>query len=440
MLALILMLTLPAGWKEESTGGKTRAYSPDRSEFVAVEAVLAKAGQDALTLLRSVANRFPSMKMVASRGQVGQAEALLAGAGAKAQAMLVLRGGAATLYLASAPEARFAQRLPALVGILKSFSLGQPAGTSMKYTRLDEPREQSYSIELPAGWRNELGLYRMGSNDNRYETSSISPDGNVTVFLGDRNVGNYVVPTQDMAGFGFREGSMYNPSGTSAQMLLRYLPGAQFGQYWLNMRLRGAQVLGQKERPDINQQMAQARYRYGNPMNATLHSGEVSFEYQGKRGTVVVTTEIYGMANLYSWRVAYLCGYFAAPGYSGQAAEVLAHAISTARPNLNWLRMDREYARIDHTRAMETNQEINRIYQSTMTERSQSAEARARATGDLLSGTYRIVDPTTNEQATVQAGSNFYYRINNTNTVIGTNIEQTPVDLTRMLRLDWDIR
>jgi hypothetical protein len=85
-------------------------------------------------------------------------------------------------------------------------------------------------------------------------------------------------------------------------------------------------------------------------------------------------------------------------------------------------------------------QYTNDLFRATMAERSESNARNARATGDLLAGTFRVLDPATNEYTTVQAGSNFYYRVNNTNTVIGSNQQLDPVDLTQMLRVDWDTR
>jgi hypothetical protein len=89
---------------------------------------------------------------------------------------------------------------------------------------------------------------------------------------------------------------------------------------------------------------------------------------------------------------------------------------------------------------MATIQSTNAIFRGAMEERSESAARNARGVGDTLAGTYRVLDPSTHQYTTVQAGSNFYYRVDNTHTVIGTNQEQSAVDLTRMLRIDWDTR
>ncbi|MBM3763319.1 MAG: hypothetical protein FJW36_24150 [Acidobacteria bacterium] len=201
--------------------------------------------------------------------------------------------------------------------MLQSLRLGA------SYERKVEPREQPYSTKFPTGWRTELGLYRMGTFDNRTEASAVSP--NATIFIGDRGLGNYITPSQFLSSLGFHEGRMYKENS----MVLRYLPGAQAGLYWLNNRLRGARVLNQRDRPDLAQQTAQQRYRYGNPMNATLHAGDIDFDYQGQQGRATLITEVSSMAGVTNWSVVTIHGYFAKQGSEEEAKSALAHALDT---------------------------------------------------------------------------------------------------------------
>ncbi len=446
-------ITIPADWRVEASDGRFRATSANQSEAVAVEAIPVRAGQEAAGLLRELVEQgrvgpLLSPGILAIRGDRGMAQALLQGrSGSRAQALVVLRGSAATLYLAMAPEARFRQRLPELVGMLRTFSIGAGETTGaaeaprMRFVRVAEPNENSYSMEFPAGWRSEVLLLRVGPNQKRSEASAVAPEGNATIFSGDRNLGSYAVPTQFMASLGFREGMMYRPGPTTELMLLRYMPGAQFGPYWLQRKLPQARQLALRDRPDLAQRLAAERYRAGNVLNATLHVGEMDFEYRGQRGSVILGTEIYGCEmNACTWSVAYLNGYFAAPEREEEARAALAHAVGSARVNPEWWFAENRQGRINHEAAMKSMNEVNQIMRDTMAQRAESNDRIARVRGDLLSGTYRVVDPATNEQTTVQAGSNYYYRVNNTNTVIGTNVEQTPVDLSRMLILDWEAR
>ncbi|GAB4367205.1 MAG: hypothetical protein OHK0021_10590 [Bryobacter sp.] len=440
----------PAGWLVESFEGMARAYAPDTTEFVAVGPVAAKPGQGPADIIRAmVASRkvgpMRSPTLLALREEGEAARALLTVMDKKAQMMVVLRGGAGTLYLLGAPKAKFAARLPELVKILESFRLQPPqrarqtAAPSLNYQRVTEPKEYSFSVEFPAGWRTDVGIYREGALAPRFEASAVAPEGEATIFLGERNAGSYTVPTPELQQFGMREGMTYNPTGVNPMPILRYLPGEAFARYWLGMRLQGARETGARALPAFAQKLAEQRYRYGNVMNGQVHAGELEFDYQGQKGRVTVATEVYGGSmGVTQWSLIFLAGHFAAEAKSDLAASAVAHAVGSSQVNLEWLQRDRYFARMDHQKVMATLHYTNDLFRQTMAERSESNARKARAVGDTLAGTYRVLDPTTNEYTTVQAGSNFYYRVNNTNTVFGTNQEQTPVDITRMLRIDWD--
>lgn len=431
MLAMQLVeMNRPPGWSLDEQGGRVLSVAPDGGALVAVEPVGGRSEVEILQRLAASSRVGPliGVQGVTLRGSEMRLRGQWQGRPMEAQAMVALRGGFGTLYLVGARPGYLHGQLPQLVRMLESLRLGSAA--SGRYQRHSEPREQAYSVELPQGWRTEVGLFRAGALDIRTEASAVTEGA--TLFLGDRNLGNYVVPNAFMASLGFREGSLYNPSGISAMMLLRYLPGAQLAQYWLGKRLPAARPLAQRDRPDLAQQTAQQRYRAGNVMRATLHAGELEFEFQGQRGQVFAVTEVYPVADTHNWTVVSLYGYFAAPEKTVAAREALAHALSTLRLNLNWLARERRMQREEAQAAVDTMQYVNNVFRATMAERSAANDQRARVMGDLLSGTFRVVDPLTGETATVQAGSNFYYR------VLDPNHPPEPVNLRRLLRIDWD--
>lgn len=432
LLVAIQMVQIerPPGWTLTEEAGRVLSAAPDGSAFVAVEPVGGRTEGEILERLAKSGRVGPvaAVAGVVIRGSEMRLRGQWQGRTVEAQAMAAVRGGQGTLYLVGATAGQLKGQLPQLVRMLESLRLG--SSTSSAFQRQTEPREQAYSVELPQGWRTEVGLFRAGAFDIRTEASAVT-DG-ATIFLGDRNLGRYVVPDQFMASLGFREGSLYDPSGISPMMVLRYLPGAHLAQYWLGKRLPGARMVAQRDRPDIAQQTAQQRYRAGNVMRATLHAGGLEFEFQGQRGEVIAVTEVYPVGDSHSWTVVSLYGYFAAPAKTPMAREALAHALGTLRLNLNWLARERRMQREEATAALETMQYVNNVFKATMAERSASSDQRARVMGDLLSGTYRVVDPVTGETATVQAGANFYYR------VLDPNHPPEPVNLRRLLRIDWD--
>ncbi|MDX2149127.1 MAG: hypothetical protein SFV54_00200 [Bryobacteraceae bacterium] len=444
-------LTLPPNWVIESSSGAVRASAPDQSEWVFIRPVLLARNESAAQATRRLAaeGALPGLgapRLVATRTAGPDAESRFTAAGPRgpirAHTLLAVRGGAGTLYLAAALESTFAARAAVLVAALQSFTLLPPSKPApvTAHSRFTEPREAAYSLELPAGWHAALGVFREGALTPRLETTAASPDNAITLFLGTRDGGPFAGATPELAQYGLREGMFYNPTGIHPMRILRFLPGADFAAHWLRSRFPAARPLRGRARPDLGRQLAAAQYRYGNALNAQIHAGELEFETPGRTGVITAATEVWQVpgGGDYQWSVHFLAGSLAPPERAAEAATHLAHAVSSVQVNLQWLRTERAFARIDHARAIETLNSINQAFRNTMSERAQSAARNARAHGDLLAGTYRVLDPATNEFTTVQAGSNFYYRVKGTNTVYGVNQEEGRVDVTRMLRVDWD--
>lgn len=439
----------PPDWSVDVVDGMARAVSRDGSEFVAVGPVAVRPGQRAVDVLRAMAasgrlGPIHGPRLVALRDEGEVARGLLTVMDKKAQAMLALRGDAGTLYLMGAPADRFHARAPALVEVLRSFSLrpaaaGGAATPRLELVPLTEPRERAYSIALPAGWRTELGVHRVGALSPRFESSAVAPDGSATVFVGERSAGTYTVPTPLLAQLGVREGMVYDPSGAHPSPVLRYLPGEAFAAHWLGQRLPGARATGARPLPDLAQRLAAEQYRFGNAMGGRIHAGELDFEHRGQPGRVTVATEVFAPANgSQLWRVMFVAGWFAAPHHAAAVEDALARAVASVRVNPDWLRAERAFARLDHQRVMATLQATNDLYRQSMAQRAESSARNARRVGDTLAGTWRVLDPSTGESTTVQAGSNFYYRVDRTDTVVGSRQELGAVDLTRMLMIDWD--
>lgn len=445
----------PAGWKIETTNARIVILSGN-GDFVAIEAVPNPRSLAPAQLLQALAQAGqigPLAKpalILARQNDASSAAAQLSTGSLKAHALLSVRGQVATLMLAAAPSAVFAQRLPELTQILQSFRFTPPTATpakpraSLQYERITDPREQAFSTETPAGWRSEIGTYRPMLGDYRFETQTQSPDGAMLCFAGDRNVGRFITPTQQMAQFNVREGGFYNPSGTVSYNVLRYLPGVQFAQYYVNRRFPGARVVQAQDLPRITSQASALRYRHGNPNGARLDTGEIEFEFQGKQGYLFVTTEISaGMLGASFWNVVNLAGYLANSDGVATAAEAARRLLDGGRSNPQWVMREYRMQAAEAQQGIDAMKATNEVWTQTLAQRSESNARNSRFVGDGLSGQYRMLDPITGQQVNVQASSNFFYRVNQTNDVIGTNHElgaNTPIDVTRLQRIDVETR
>src|SRR5262249_49375691 len=109
----------------------------------------------------------------------------------QASVLAVRQGDIATVFVAAAPPAVFAQRLPELTRVLDSVRFDAPQKTasaqatrSVQYATWTEPREGAFTVELPQGWHVDGGLQRTTWN-LRIAMSVTSPDGQVHAFVGD---------------------------------------------------------------------------------------------------------------------------------------------------------------------------------------------------------------------------------------------------------------
>ena len=449
----------PPGWQLKSEPGRTELQSPDGSEFVLIQALAGAPAGDGRRVLQALVGRaagpMRELKLAGARGTKIDAQARLIGAGPDgemtAHALVAIRGAAATLFLIGADSEDFADALPELVAMLRSFSrtdapavartgtgAAAPASVGLRYRRVQDAREGAFSAELPEGWNVELAMHRSGV-EPRPELRARSPQGDVLLFQDDRELGTFSVPNPLLQSLGFAEGSLYDPGGGRPMRVQRYLSGEDFLKWWLPQRFAGARILRAQPLPELAARTAAARYRYGNATNASLATGEVDFEYQGQRGRARATTELYGLQDSRAWAVIQLHGYLAEPASEPLAAEALAHTVATTSIELPWLQRERRISAREAQQQRDTMQHVNAIYRQTAAVRTESSDRNARVMGDLLSGTFRVVDPTTGESGTVQAGSNYYYRVPRTEAVIGMNVDQgNPVDLTPLIRLDWD--
>src|SRR5439155_9068030 len=120
-------------------------------------------------------------------------------------------------FAIAAPAADYDRQKEDLVRIVRSLSFAQvqagggggsaPAPhPQIQYTRFVDPREGSFTVQLPAGWRNEGGLLRRSAIDIAVGVRSTSPDGGAVIFLGDEQLMNCITP--EVAGM--HEGAVYD--------------------------------------------------------------------------------------------------------------------------------------------------------------------------------------------------------------------------------------
>jgi hypothetical protein len=451
----------PSRWQvRASTAANIRVVSADARRFAGIEAVTSQQQRvDPQALLQQyiqsgrlsgrrddvilrIAARSPG---VAAAGVRFQGPAGVT----RANLLLALAGPTGTLMAAVAPEAEFQQALPELVAILKSFSFtggqsssGAAAAPSprpnLRYTQVVDSAQNAFSLEMPQGWRNQAQMVQPDVTDLRPEIVSQSPQGDATVSIGDRNVGGFLAPNQTMMSLGNQEGQM-----TGGKIILRYLPGAQFGVWWLPRKFSGLRVLSQRDRPDYAKKWMEAQYRFGNPNRGQMHSGEIEFEWRGQTGFALITTEVLANQVATLWYAKELIAVVAAPQQVPAAYQAIGHMLGTIRYNPRWVMETMRITAEAAQRQLEYIRYSAQLQQQTLNYRWEILDRQQRVRGDLIRNQVRLRDPDTGEEFTTTAGSNFYYRPRDwrdNDKAIGTDQYHRQgdftIDVTELVRID----
>ncbi len=438
---------VPDGWRVHALGeGRMVVSSPNPWKFVTVAPVLGRSADCATALRTTFANgwgSFPGARNVnvrpAGRGtavaefefQNGQSR------GAVLCAETGRRSG--MFYGMAAPSAEFVPERGRLVSILRSFRYGSaPAArtaaapaAAMPMEPWREASEGAFTAEKPTGWRAEGGVRRISNSDVRIGYRLSSPDGLAGIVMGDVRLGTCTVAGpggQQFQQMGQNNGVEWCPYRTGEQAAEMYVLRL-LAQDW---GVQGMRVLSRRPRPDLSQESSQAAAAYGLKVRDSF--GEVLFE--GTRQGAPVTGRIVGftqfmasvdpnlIAGTYTTQII---GFLGPRGRESALSSAVARHQGSVRWNVQWIMANRAAAQRDSQMAMRYLREQGERGQRMFEERMASADRRAAAVGDLLSGTVRLRDPE-GRQYEAKAGSNYYYLNEQEARVVGSDAPLPPTD------------
>jgi len=368
----------------------------------------------------------------------------------RASVIAVRHGEVATLFVAAAARAEFAQRLPELTRILDSLRF-RPAGSgktaapqrsreALQFTRWVDPKEGAFSADLPAGWRTEGGLRRSTWNV-RLAFSCTSPDGAAHLFLGDTTLPRmFIEPNATTRSLGNAEGQYSGPDG---QMILPFQRAEDLGANLVRSRF-GAQVTGARPRADLVEITRRSPLLQGGVTAAS--AADVEFRLgDGRIGVLTLTTFGATVGNVGgTWWADGVHGFIAPVDRTAQVASAMIRMLTTARENPQWAAGERDHqVRMGQQFQAYLNWSRN-LQQQTIEQRWLADEARQRGMRDILGGTVRLQDPTTGETFEASARDRYYFRVKDADrpTAIGTETDVQPVtnlDLTRLLKIGTEV-
>jgi hypothetical protein len=133
-------------------------------------------------------------------------------------------------------------------------AMGAPSGLAPTafngWTTFRDPDQNSFTVEVPTGWKVEGGMVRPVAIDARPWVKATSPDGLITAFIGDGKIPPFTMPTATLSSLGFWEGRKYNGSE-----IRRYIPARRFAELYalkyMKPYFKNIQVVEQHDHPDV---------------------------------------------------------------------------------------------------------------------------------------------------------------------------------------------
>ncbi len=147
---------------------------------------------------------------------------------------------------------------------------------TIEFINMTEPKENAFSIDMPKGWNNMIGLERVG-NETRNCGVSVSPDNKARIFFGDPSIPAFTKPIPQI---GLHEG--YN-SGNPRDQVRSFIPAEKFysdyatGAFGRNQAFK---ILSVKPDRAVEQKYRKTFENMGNgAAQMGIHTASVIFEY-----------------------------------------------------------------------------------------------------------------------------------------------------------------
>lgn len=345
------------------------------------------------------------------------------------------KGTAGYLYVASAPRSAWAGTEGVLARVLGSFQArGREVEEAQRpeYVRWEDPNEGAFSVEIPKGWRTTGGTVRPSTLLVQAEVEGTSPDGAVTVSMGD-HFPVFVEPNSLLSFAGIGEGGTYvDPSGYPSTVAT-YAPGAEFlTRYVLPDRAPGFEVTSDRDRSDLAGALPTAGLnRYD--------AGEVEYRFERGgdeyRGVALAVTEIISSGGLATWHAWRVYRAEAPAGRHGEATAALVHLAETFAIDPQWAqsqaRLTAQQSRIIADMGEAVSDTLSQAYSGRQAVLDELARRRSNATLEVEDA----VDEATGAKFKVESGSDYYW-IDPRGTIVGTDTATRPdLDFRELVRL-----
>jgi len=435
----------PTGWQVQLSQQKAVfVQSPDASAFVVIQPLISQGLGPQQWIERVPYNNplFPQARVLRAGqlpGRPNEAIATIAFMQPTGQwqagMICAVHGETGMLFIAASRAEMYRQNIPTLVEVLKSFHFtgDEPAQAQqnnllagIQWTRFVDPAENSFSLEVPQGWRVEGGLSRRSANDTRKVLTAGSPDGRILMFNNDPQLMLYTNPNPMIP---IPEGQNYQ-----GWNMRSYRDGAQFLQEYVPAKLSGicanVQFVDIKPRTDVDSAVNGMVMQAGLGNFLEYSFGEAVFNCQCQAGPMTgfyTAGVLRATANpsLVNWTPEFLSGFIASPDQFPAAMEIFTHMQKTFRIDQNWAAGQGALTMRTVEIQRRTNDQILGMILEAGQYRSNVTGEAARKFGNAMRGQVDLQGPDGTFYKGV-AGSNYYWRHQGTGAIVGTDIDQPP--------------
>lgn len=216
-------------------------------------------------------------------------------------------------------------------------AIGAPTGIAPTafngWTEFRDPDQNSFTVEVPAGWKVSGGMVRPVAIDARPWVKATSPDGLITAFIGDGKIPPFTMPTSTLATLGFWEGRNYNGSE-----IRRYIPAKRFAELYalkyMKPYFKNIQVVEQHDHPDVARDV--------NGTVGATRSEAASIKLTAMYGNLpavayyLAVTKATVMQGTGMWWVTKVAGSVGPADREAAVLGVIMHMLQTFRINPEW--------------------------------------------------------------------------------------------------------
>ncbi|MCJ7582798.1 MAG: hypothetical protein MUP98_19955 [Candidatus Aminicenantes bacterium] len=349
------------------------------------------------------------------------------------------------LYVIASEADKFDNQKDELIKVLESFRFEKPDHTKekalkkpqIKFTDWQDPVEQAFSLKIPEGWTVEGGTFRRASVDLMHVLWAESSDKTKQVLFNDSRIPVFALPSPMLSMAGFYEGSWYSPGYGVNMLVKRYAPGGIFLKEYISQNLNplweNFEFISQTDRPDVVSHFNNLYSQFMNyGISFTLDAGEAAFCFEQNSepfvGYGIALTQITQTTNMQggNWSVALMTIYTCPASEDETVRHIAETMFQSLQMNPQWVASQQQIAANVSQIVTRTNQEISNIINESYWTRQNTLDHIHRRFSNYILGVTDVIDPDTGETWTVEAGRNYYWRKDHTNTIAGTDVYKRP--------------